>query len=547
VGTTDFTTVGADTNTVGTVFTATNATLGTGQAETVYSWSTPQTQTVTVDSTFLINRTITCSNSLQGTNPANLIVTKNGQRLRPPEGIEWIGDGTTVSFGLPQRGGYSQQIINAATDVTVWVNGILQTQSVGSTVGNYGVTNWNGSNTPGRQVVFAQPPQANAKILISVSTVADYQVNATVNQIAISAIVNFGNILEVITWNDTSQQNLLTQVFQGPVNTSVIVYEAYDTTVFDLASSPNNNTPGTFDYSVGELLPVNNFDLQRTGLTGNRLWVTLNGLQLFDGEDFVIQGQYLILSSGTISSSQVLVVTQVTTSIVPESAAFRIFQDMRGVQATYRITNATTTTVAQPVAATDDEIFVANVSALTEPNLTLGIFGTVTIDGERIMYRVRDKATNSISNLLRGTAGTGAADHQPGTSVYNIGRGNLLNQEYQDRTVSNSALGDGTTAVFYAPSITASDFADSSIEIQGLEVYVGGMRQYVTFDSQYPWFVSNFDPVAIGFEVPPPAGSEVTILVRRGVTWYAPGVNTASDGVALQETDTVAARFLCDR
>jgi hypothetical protein len=547
VGTTDFTTVGADTNTVGTVFTATNATSGTGQAETVYSWSTPQTQTVTVDSTFLINRTITCSNSLQGTNPANLIVTKNGQRLRPPEGIEWIGDGTTVSFGLPQRGGYSQQIINAATDVTVWVNGILQTQSVGSTVGNYGVTNWNGSNTPGRQVVFAQPPQANAKILISVSTVADYQVNTTVNQIAISAIVNIGNILEVITWNDTSQQNLLTQVFQGPVNTSVIVYEAYDTTVFDLASSPNNNTPGTFDYSVGELLPVNNFDLQRTGLTGNRLWVTLNGLQLFDGEDFVIQGQYLILSSGTISSSQVLVVTQVTTSIVPESAAFRIFQDMRGVQATYRITNATTTTVAQPVAATDDEIFVANVSALTEPNLPLGIFGTVTIDGERIMYRVRDKATNSISNLLRGTAGTGAADHQPGTSVYDIGRGNLLNQEYQDRIVSNSALGDGTTAVFYAPSITASDFADSSIEIQGLEVYVGGMRQYVTFDSQYPWFVSNFDPVAIGFEVPPPAGSEVTILVRRGVTWYAPGVNTASDGVALQETDTVAARFLCDR
>jgi hypothetical protein len=551
VGTTDFTTVGAATNTMGTVFTATNATSGTGQAETVYSWSTPQTQTVTADSIFLINRTITCSNSLQGTNPANLVVTKNGQRLRPPEGIEWIGDGTTVSFGLPQRGGYSQQIINAATDITVWVNGILQTESIGSTIGNYGVTNWDGSNDPGRQVVFTQAPQVNAKILISVSTVADYQVNYIVNQIAISAIVNLGNILEVITWNDTSQQNILTQVFQGPVNTSVIVYEPYDTTVFDLATAPNNNTPGTFDYSIGELLPVNNFDLERAGVTGNRLWVTLDGFQLFDGTDFVIQGQYLILSSGTIGPGQVLVVTQFTTSIVPEAAAFRIFQDMRGVQATYRITNATTTTVVQPVTATADQIFVTSALALAEPNLTLGIFGAVTIDGERIMYRVRDTATNSISSLLRGTAGTGAADHDVGTAVYDMGRGNLLNQEYQDYVVTNNSLGDGTTAVFYAPGITATDFADSSVEIQGLEVYVGGTRQYASSDqtisSQYPWVVSNFNPVAIEFETAPAAGSEVMILVRRGVTWYAPGTDTASNGVALQETDTTAARFLCNR
>jgi hypothetical protein len=564
---------------VGTVFTATNATTGTGQAETVYSWSTTQTQTVTADSIFLINRTITCLNSLQGTNPANVIVTKNGQRLRPPEGIEWIGNGTTVSFGLPQRGGYSQQIIDAATDITVWVNGILQTQSIGPTIGNYGVTNWDGSNDPGRQVVFVQPPQPGARILISVNTVSDYQVSATVNQIAISTIVNLGDILEVITWNDTSQQNILTQVFQGPVNTSVIVYEPYDTTVFDLATAPNNNTPGTFDYSIGELLPVNNFDLGRTGVNGNRLWVTLDGLQLFDGTDFVIQGQYLILSSGTIGPGQVLVVTQFTTSTVPEAVAFRIFQDMRGAQATYRITDATTTTLAQSVTSTADQIFVANVSALTEPNLALGIFGAVTIDGERIMYRVRDTATNSISSLLRGTAGTGAADHQTGTAVYDIGRGNLLNQDYQNYIVSDTSMGDDSTTIFYAPSIRIFDFEDSAVEVSGLEVYVGGIRQYaqsndgstlITTPSQYRWNCIDgggpdyidaagdtvHNPLTIEFVVDtavfpqllaPAAGSDVTILVRQGVTWYAPGADTASNGVALQETDTTAARFLCNR
>ena len=63
----------------------------------------------------------------------------------------------------------------------------------------------------------------------------------------------------------------------------------------------------------------------------------------------------------------------------------------------------------------------------------------------------------------------------------------------------------------------------------------------------------SFSPLAVEFIVdgtayppltPPPDGVEVTILQRRGVTWYAPGVDTPSDGVALQETNTQAARFL---
>ena len=77
---------------------------------------------------------------------------------------------------------------------------------------------------------------------------------------------------------------------------------------------------------------------------------------------------------------------------------------------------------------------------------------------------------------------------------------------------------------------------------------VGGIRQYptsnTTADSTYRWSVTDFDPLAVQFDTAPAAGVEVTILVRQGVTWYAPGVNTASDGVALQDTETQAARFL---
>jgi hypothetical protein len=228
--------------------------------------------------------------------------------------------------------------------------------------------------------------------------------------------------------------------------------------------------------------------------------------------------------------------------------AFRIFQDMRGVQAVYRITRSTTTTLAESVSAAADSIRVIDAAALSEPNLELGIFGVIIVDGERIMYRTRNLAANTVSSLLRGTAGTAAADHAEGASVTDLGRGNLLSQEYQDRVVSDTALSDGSTVIYYAPSITDVNFGDSStVFVDALEVYVGGQRQYPASitESQYPWAVTDFDPVAVEFlEALPPEGVEVTILIRRGVSWYEPGVDTASNGVALQDTNTQAARFL---
>jgi hypothetical protein len=200
---------------------------------------------------------------------------------------------------------------------------------------------------------------------------------------------------------------------------------------------------------------------------------------------------------------------------------------------------------------------VINAAALSQPDLEAGIFGVITIDGERMMYRERNTALNTISGLIRGTAGTGAADHDTGAEVYDTGRGNLLADQYQDYIVSDSALGDDSTTTFYAPSIEFADFEDSAVETAAIEVYVGGMRQYAFSDttatSEYRWFVTDFDPLAVEFVVDntvypplraPAAGSEVTILVRQGVTWYAPGATTASDGIALQDTETVPARFL---
>ena len=79
-----------------------------------------------------------------------------------------------------------------------------------------------------------------------------------------------------------------------------------------------------------------------------------------------------------------------------------------------------------------------------------------------------------------------------------------------------------------------------------------GTGTAVIQSSQYRWTEAQFSPVAVEFvvndKVAPPltapaAGNDVTILVRRGKSWYQPGANTPSNGVALQETNTRAARF----
>ena len=611
VGNTDWTAAGAANNTVGTSFTATQPATGTGTATTAYDWSTPVTQVHIADNTTIAQGGFTLDYSTQGTNTANMVVLRNGLRLQPPAGIEWFGDGSSVSFGLPQRLGASflQSSINSITDIQVWVDDVPQTQSFGSFTGDFSVTPWDGSNTPGRQVVFLTPPRDGSRVLITVSTLAAYAV--TGDFLNLIAVPNIGDQFQVVSWNDTSQQNFVTQTFIGPSFEGTVIEETFDSVGFDSGSV--SGLPGSFDYSSGALFAVNDFQLApddaSASLQAGRLWVTLDGLRLFEGQDYTVVDNELVLATGVIGAGQVLAVTQYTNSIVPEAAAFRVFQDMRGLQATYRIAVSSTTQLAQPCTSTDDVIYLVDASALSEPDLVNGRFGLATIDGERVSYRVRNLANNTISELRRGTAGTGAAGHAAEALVYDIGPGNLLANQYQDSVVSTISVGDDSTTTFQAPNILLPTVAD----MVSLEVFVGGARQYPSIsatawdnaliyakdsvvyqddgstltpsvfyaavqivpsgidiedtdywqrfeppifgESEYRWRLKRLDPVEIEFDssddpvtplLAPPAGVEILIAQRRGQWWY--DVTTAlTRNLSLQESNTEAARFLTDR
>jgi hypothetical protein len=213
----------------------------------------------------------------------------------------------------------------------------------------------------------------------------------------------------------------------------------------------------------------------------------------------------------------------------------RIFQDMRGVQATYRMTTATTTTLTQTLYTNSDIVYVADAGALAEPDLDNNIWGVLTVNGERIMYRERDTITNTVSSLLRGTAGTAVDLHSTGSIVYNLNRDNLAPVIYQDRIVGSETLANGTTTIFTADVNLSLE--DSTFDEQAILVYVGGLLQ----TSGYT--VTGVDTVTIEFDTAPTAGYQVTIQIRQGLGWYGPGSTTAYDGVGLQYTDTLAAQF----
>ena len=501
---------------------------------TEYSWSLPVAQRFVVETAGQIVFDLDPTISLEYTNPVTAIVTVGGVTARGSAGIPYVGDGSTRSYVLPQRIGNSVYIIK--DNVSVYINGILQNPSTyeleisdgfsSDSAVDYFSASLFDLDAGILYVLLDTAPANGAQIYIAVNSTAQYVIDPeamTLTFIEDTGIIpSVDQVISVTTFNDTREQRLSTQIFVGPVQEGSAVFEGFDTTGFG----------DTFDGTTGIVIQNNNFVLYQAYTDIARPWVSLNGRTLTAYLDYTIEGNLLILNSGTISAADTLIVTNVTNSVVPSAMAFRIFQDMRGVQATYRITPNTTTTVTQQVAQDDDIIYVLDASRLSIPNFAANIWGVVTINGERIMYREIDLVDNTISSLLRGTAGTAAATHGVDSYVYDMGRGNLLQAQFQNYVESGSFLGNGTTTTFTTDIIVDDEFA--------VQVYVAGELQTIGYS------VTTTDPVVVLFENPPADGSEVTILVKFGVTWYAPGIDppSASNGVALQETNTIPALFL---
>lgn len=504
------------------------------QGPTVHSWSDPQTQIFSVADPSVLAYTLT--NSLQGSNPAMLIVTRNGKRLRPSETVEHYADGS-IEYLLPTRGGYNQGLI-ADNEVEVYLNDVPLQQGT-----QFQVMPWDGSTL--RSIEFVGfTPTLGERIVIAVSTRAQYYLDG--DQLifktgSVGVSLQAGDEIAVTTWNDTSEQFLLTKVFGGPITRGVEIGQGFDEVPFD--SGTVLNGPGTFDYGIGTLVNENSFNLGRPPpVSSERVWVHYNGNRLVNGTGFnlaTIDDEVYVELPFVIGTFDVVTVTMCTNTATPDAMAFRIFQDMRGAQAVFRITDANTTELTQTLRTDNDIIYVRDASRLGGADPDKNLWGVLTVGAERIMYRERDLATNTIRGLLRGTAGTAIADHVVGTAVIDMSVGSMLPEIYEDYLVFNDFISDGNTDTFVASNINLT-LTDSTLPaLESLRVLVGGRP---LLPSEYVIVTEN--PATVQLFVIPPRGVEITLAVLRGSSWYQPGVDSASDGVALQQTQTPQAKFL---
>ena len=481
------------------------------------TWSTPRGEYFI----YSASTTFSLSTSLQGTNPINLIVYRDGFRLRPAESVEYTGDGSSAGpYYLPSTGGTNQGTISD-NEVKVYVDNEEQFLAV-----DWTLSTWDGSSD--RYIAFNTAPDINSKIIIAVTTNAGYSLNGS--DLTLKNTPVPGAEINVVTWNDTSEQDILTLVFQGPTEVGSQVQVAYDSVGYD---------SDDFDESVGVVTQENDFDLGRTITDDRRLEVTLNGNRLVPGENFTTSGTILTVGGSILGPSDVLVVTIFTMNVTPETLNFRIFQDMFGVQKILRLNQYTTTTLTQNLSVSDDTIYVSDASLLAEPDIPANILGAVIINGERITYRLRDVTNNTISGLRRGVAGTAIQAHASGSTITDAGIGEQIPSQYQQTTSQNSFTGDGTTTRFIANSLSLASNLDSTEIEQAVKVTVGGT---VLTASEY--LVSQINPVEVTLVDAPADGVSIIVSMVKGRVMYAQGTSTASNGIALQEQTTDAVDFL---
>jgi hypothetical protein len=393
----------------------------------------------------------------------NAVVEHNGLRLRPPEGIRYVVDSSPNNFVLPTTGDVNHSLVSTS-EIIVFANDIRQVLNVDYTIASTVETPTATADSDLdnadsnvlttdvdvetiKKIEFIDALVISTVVDVYITTMAEYTINSSILNIAPSITITGLSNIAITTWNDPTQLDLLTSVFYGPTSVTTTVQEMFDNAGFDME---------IYDRTTMSETSVNLFALGREVYGKNRLWVTKNGRVLTANVDYIVSANSLLVLGDVINPTDVVVVTSITSGIVPDKLAFRLFKDMNGNSAMYKVDESVMLTTELLI--TDDVIYLNNAENLTSPNLELGVFGIILINNERITYRELDSATNTISGLRRGTAGTSILSHLVGDIVSDVSVSNIVNGS----VITSTTLGADTNAlastydnIWYAKGINA--------------------------------------------------------------------------------------------
>ena len=433
------------------------------------------------------------------------IAEVNGALLRGPDNTYYYADGSTYSYGVVS--GLSDgstvdpaKTITTASQVEVYINGTKKFLNTDYTV-----------DTGTQTVSFVNVPTAGDVIAITTLVDKHYRMEGTdiifdTAQIAADSIsFSASDVITVTTFNNALGMKQRREVLEGRT-----------TGEYYLAQEPLNT-----DY----------------------VYVVLNSTEtLSPGIDYTLLGNKITIPVRTFTSSDRLDVMYFAVESAVTATGFRIFKDMLNRTFYKRISATNTTTLSAALAQDATSISVVDGSVLATPAEILSddgstirtrIPGVIFIDKERIEFF--QKSGNTLSQIRRGTLGTGIKAHASGAQVVDAGGNQTV--PYADTISTSTHTGDGSTATF------TTTYAPASAE--ELDIFIGGQRLLLTAeDGSTVNYTVDGSTAAVTLSAVPATGVQVRILQKRGQVWYDQGASTAADGLGLQKSTTNQARFI---
>lgn len=264
----------------------------------------------------------------------------------------------------------------------------------------------------------------------------------------------------------------------------------------DVIISTATLTAGSASYQKFNQLSQGRIKLENTIVGPQYVWVMLNNKLLTPSVDYILESDLqTVIIEKPLALGDVVEVMTFNSNTTRTAFGYRIFKDMLNSVIYKRFDDSITTTLVDPLRYYDPRIVVVNAAGLTEPNANLNQPGIVFIAGERIEYL--KKTGNVLSQLRRGTLGTGIAESYPvGTKIRDQSQGHTV--PYNDLTVTSKLIADGSSQILPIDFIpmknhmdnggaykTAADwinegfvtsFLFTAIQADDIDVFVGGRR-----------------------------------------------------------------------
>ena len=240
--------------------------------------------------------------------------------------------------------------------------------------------------------------------------------------------------------------------------------------------------------------------------------------------------------------------------------SYRVFKDMNDNYTFLRLDSSATTSLAANLTLTDTVIEVDDATKLPEPSGVGAVPGVIFINGERIVYYAKDNETNTLSQLRRGTSGTGARTHLVGDIVIDGSQSQLV----IDSTVRQWYAGNvGTGTINVAANsttITGTGTQFTTELTEGGNIFLSdgryvGMISSITTDTEA--IVSEL-PIINAIDATFEYSTDVVATTTSGDSytfysntaylrsnlWYASGEGTATNGGGLFTGNTIQAQFI---